>query len=560
MKTLRIFAFLAVMLPVTAGMLTAQGVTCGDQGNWASFNFGNPQTDAIDTPLLLTDGRVMAQYVGTAGNQYQDWYALTPDNKGCYSTTQCAAGWSELASLYPILNHGYGPSGFAEAVLPDGNVIIQGGEENLGSGFHWTNMGAIFNPTQGSQGTWTALNPPGSPSWPYIGDAPSVVLANGNWMVGACNSAVSYEHNCPDSSGHLTYRDQAFLVNEANQTWQTITYPTNNKADANSEEGWTLLPSGDLLTVDTNYGSPHAEVFNPNANPPSWSEAGNLTTQLYGSYPGAGDIGPAILLTDGTVLATGTILVKPPDCNPSNPMYPCVSGNTAIYDPNAHSWTAGPSFQNLSNGYPTGMGDSSATLLPDGNVLLPTPDSQGVHHYQEYQYQTKRFCAITNAPSNLVNNPHTGITMLLLPSGQVFVTTGRTDYYIYTPSTSYGPQQGWRPTVNPLNGVITPGQSYIISGTQFNGLSQGTNFGDESQSATNYPLVQITDSTGLVYYARTYGHSTMGVATGGTPTSTHFTVPCNVADGMGSLLVIANGISSSPATSIDVGGQCPVGK
>jgi len=65
-----------------------------------------------------------------------------------------------------------------------------------------------------------------------------------------------------------------------------------------------------------------------------------------------------------------------------------------------------------------------------------------------------------------------------------------------------------------------------ISGTQFNGLSQAAAFGDEVETATNYPLVRITNnSTGHVFYTRTHDHSTMGVATGNTPVSTNFDVP-----------------------------------
>jgi hypothetical protein len=91
---------------------------------------------------------------------------------------------------------------------------------------------------------------------------------------------------------------------------------------------------------------------------------------------------------------------------------------------------------------------------------------------------------------------------------------------------------------------------YQISGTQFNGLSQaGGGMGDEYQSSTNYPLVQITNnSTKDVFYARTHDHSTMGVATGSTPVSTNFDMPSNAETGASSLVVIANGIPSAPVS------------
>ncbi len=61
--------------------------------------------------------------------------------------------------------------------------------------------------------------------------------------------------------------------------------------------------------------------------------------------------------------------------------------------------------------------------------------------------------------------------------------------------------------------VATRGQSYIVSGKLFNGWSQATTFGDEFETATNYPLVRITNkATGHVFYAKTHDHSYMGVA------------------------------------------------
>ena len=67
------------------------------------------------------------------------------------------------------------------------------------------------------------------------------------------------------------------------------------------------------------------------------------------------------------------------------------------------------------------------------------------------------------------------------------------------------------------------------------------------QNATNYPLVRITNNaSGHVFYARTHGHSTMGVATGTTPVSTNFDVPVGIEVGSSTIVVVANGIASQP--------------
>ncbi len=50
--------------------------------------------------------------------------------------------------------------------------------------------------------------------------------------------------------------------------------------------------------------------------------------------------------------------------------------------------------------------------------------------------------------------------------------------------------------------------------------------------------------TGHVWYCRTYGHTTMGVATGTSIQGTSFVVPFGIEYGPAQLCVIANGISS----------------
>ena len=62
-----------------------------------------------------------------------------------------------------------------------------------------------------------------------IGDAQTVVLNDGTYML----------------ANALTKKQALF--NAANLTW---TKTGAGKADINDEEGWTLLPSGDVLTVD----------------------------------------------------------------------------------------------------------------------------------------------------------------------------------------------------------------------------------------------------------------------------------------------------------------------
>jgi hypothetical protein len=137
--------------------------------------------------------------------------------------------------------------------------------------------------------------------------------------------------------------------------------------------------------------------------------------------------------------------------------------------------------------------------------------------------------------------------MLVLPTGQILFTDGSADVEIYTSAGSPNPH--WAPRIQSAPGTVTRGGSYVVSGHHFNGLSQGAAYGDDAQSATNYPLVRITNlGTGHVFYSRTHDHSSMAVAFGGL-VSTYFDVPLDQETGPSTLVVVANGI---PSAAVDL--------
>src|SRR5213079_588411 len=131
---------------------------------------------------------------------------------------------------------------------------------------------------------------------------------------------------------------------------------------------------------------------------------------------------------------------------------------------------------------------------------------------------------------------------LILPTGQILFT----DFFfvsVYNPSGTYDP--AWAPTIQSAPIRVSPGESYVISGHLFNGMSQGAAYGDDQQAATNFPLVRITNNrTGHVFYSRTHDHSSMAVASGAF-VSTHFEVPRTQERGVSRLEVVANGIASA---------------
>ena len=117
------------------------------------------------------------------------------------------------------------------------------------------------------------------------------MLANGTYMQANCCTT------------------ETALLDAKRLTWT----PTGaGKADWYDEEGWTLLPNGNVLTVDAYVRSydadgTNSEIYNPSSR--TWSSAGSTIVQLWDSYPNANkasyEVGPAVLRPDGTVFATG---------------------------------------------------------------------------------------------------------------------------------------------------------------------------------------------------------------------------------------------------------------
>lgn len=458
--------------------------------NYAACGPGNP--------LLLTDGTVLV-----ADDGCQDWWKLTPDLTGSYLN----GTWTEIAST-PA---GYSPLYHASAVLPDGRVIIEGGEYNNLTPV-WSNLGAIYDPIAD---TWTSVAPPAG--WTTIGDAPSVVLADGTFMLGNCCTA------------------QEALLNPKTLAWTPI---GKGQFDTNNEQGYTLLPNNKVLTVDAYVPIPpfpyepygmNSEIFTPWTG--TWQSAGSTVVQLWDSAIACGgenvatfELGPMVLRPDGTVFATGA-----DTCGPG--------ANNAIYNSYTGKWTAGPQFPPTLN-----IADGPASLEINGKVLMMASPGYGNPPSTFLEWDGKDLYEVPG-PANAVNDGSYYGNMLMLPNGQILFT----DFFyvsVFTPKGKYDP--AWQPRVAYAPPEVSPGGSYLVFGQLFNGFSQGAAYGDDVQAATNFPLVRITNKkTGHVFYSRTHDHSSMAVAS---PflVYTHFDVPAGQETGPSELVVVANGIPSEP--------------
>jgi hypothetical protein len=461
--------------PAPTHLITMADVMRARAGGWQQVEARSPfGSDGAGTELLMTDGTVMVQ------DNAADWYSLAPDKNGNYVEGK----WTKKASL----PSGYGPLYFASAVLADGKLEVNGGEYNF---FHGTesNQGAIYDPIAN---TWTSVAPP--TGWSEIGDGQSVVLSDGTFMLGNC-----------------CYNTQA-LLDEASMTW-TITGA--GKADTNSEEGWTLLPDGKVLTADV-ASAPNSERYNPKTG--SWATAGTLLENLTNDF----EIGPQMLRPDGTVFVAGA------------------DQHTAIYDTHDGRWSNGPDFP-IVNGGQLEIADGPAALFTNGDELLAA--SPGVYKapVSMLVFDGKKFTVIADPP-NAPNDSSYNVRLLLLPTGQILETDGSDDVEVYSPHVPA--DLSIAPEISSVPSTLSPGNTYMITGVRFNGFSQANSYGDDVQQATNYPLVRIRNvATGHVFYARTHDHSFMGVASQAT-VSTMFDVPTTIETGPSKLEVVANGIHS----------------
>jgi len=442
--------------------------------------------DGAETVMLLTDGRALVQ-----GNNDSDWWTLTPDINGSYVN----GTWKQVASL-PA---GYSPYAETEAVLIDGRVIIEGGEYNFGS-FAFTNQGAVYDPIAN---TWTMQQPPDG--WDFFGDTPSVVLPNGKFMMGR-----KFDMKMAELDPHTL-------------TWTPLA--STGKSDWFAEEGWTLMPNNTVVTVDV-LNSPNSEHYDRDTQ--TWIQDGSTQALLmgppevgclsgnWGTYCPPGEVGPQVLRPDGTLFATGALHRGEQ------------TGHTAVFTPGSGpdvpgTWVKGPDF-------PGGdyCDDNFAALLTNGDVLV----SSAFNNLYEFNGTT-----MTRTGSG-------GGSLLVLPTGEVMINGSS----VYRSVGTY--QQFWAPMLFPLSvAAVGRGQTYTVYGSNFNGMSQAHGFGDEFQTATNYPLVRLTNmATNHVFYARTHDHSGMGVHKLGSITWTKFDVPANAETGTTKMEVVTNGIPSNATT------------
>jgi hypothetical protein len=476
-------AFLALLLVMFGLLAPGRALAVG---TWTPVARVAPDIN-IGAMMLLPDGTVMCQKWTSCA-----WDRLTPDTNGSYIN----GTWSIPARMINDRD------GFQSQILCDGRLFVAGGAAGSGHG-----RAEIYQITNN---LWTATPDPA----PVLGqsddtfsfiDSPSELLPNGDVL---------------EDYGNLIYE-------VASNEWVQCPGPLGDQDEAS----WIKLPDDSILSIDyqpPDSTSTSSERFIPSLN--EWIADAPVSQQEFDLDDG--EIGEGFLLPNGQVFQLGG------------------TGTTAIYTPsgttNTGVWVDGPDIPDqLYAEY------APAAMLANGKILCvlastPNPEFDTVFYYYYYEFDpvsntfTQAGSPFGGTHSDL--SPAYNEHLLDLPDGSVLFCDANTlNLYVYQPDGS--PVTNGQPVINTVTTNLDG--SYHLTGTLFNGISEGASYGNEFQSGTDFPVARLTNSTGLVRYARTYNWSSTSIFTGTNIMTTEMALPAGLLPGTYQLSVSANGISSA---------------
>lgn len=462
------------------------------QPNWVN---ATPAPLPVGPLLQLRDGRILA-HSDQNGNA-NSWYILAPDSAGSYQT----GTWSGPYNM----QSGYAPFFFSSGVLLDGRTILtEGGEYNNGNAV-WTTLGALGTLTPFGAISWVSNSPP--TGWGTIGDAQSVLAANGKYLQANCCTKQTAIFNGPNS-------------------WTT---GPNVLAVRNDESGYTALPDGRILMVDvqtnSNCSNSTRSTEYLDANLTAWTCGPQTTQQLW--QQSDQELGSAVLFYPSANHPQGGVFQY--------------GGNvvaTNVLDIATNAWATGPTLNNMD------QADGPGALEPNGKVLemvSPGLFNSGCQ-FQEYDPVANTLTTTVNSSQCPGDSSFVG-HLMIIPTGQIASVSFETSIHLYNPSP--GVVANVAPTIIPASNAYLGGsKNNILYGIQLNGLSGNNAYGDDYQMATNYPLIRFTDSTNKVYYGFTHDDSSHSIAPG-TISFTKFDLNPAMPPGKYTMQVVTNGIGSN---------------
>ena len=350
-------------------------------------------------------------------NGSQSWQRLTPDGQGIYIN----GAWSAVASSHDSRTF------YASALLKDGRYLVAGGEYGTGG-----NNAEVFDPVANS---WTKT----PQALVGFADAQGEILPDGRVLV----SPVGW--NPYPAFVSVIYDPLA-------NSWSEAQASTNYQ----NECTWVKLPDDSILTVDDD--STATERYIPASG--QWIVDASTTVNLWDLANH--ELGPAFLLPDGRAFFLGG------------------SGHTAYYTPsgnnNPGTWAAGP---NIPSGYVAT--DAPGAMMPNGKILcvVSSKTSHNPVYFFEFDPVANSFTQVASPTGGFTDGQtiSDNMTMLVMPSGNIAFSDTGSHLWVYQPDGS--PVASGQPTINKVS-WNTDG-SLHLTGTLFNGISQGASFGDDAQ-------------------------------------------------------------------------------
>ncbi len=472
--------FIATLLP-NGNVLAAGGYGNGDTvlgsaelydqnaGQWTTTaSLNSPRAEYVATLLangqvlfaagLDSDGSVLAstELYETANGS---WSATGSMNTiRIFPTTAllpngrllAAGGYNDYtgnssAELYDISSGTWAPTGSMADVhyyntmtlLSDGRALVAGGIGNNGL----IATGEIYDPSTGS---WTSTSAMNAARYYHT----ATLLPDGKILV-----AGGYGSEAASAS--------AELYDPTTGVWTA----TGNLVLGHSYHTATLLPNGEVLVAggfSDNGFEPSAELYDPSTG--TWRATGSPASTRYGHT--------MTLLPNGKVLLAG-------GAGPSG-----IMSGAELYDSLTETWTPTGALANVRYQH-------TAALLPNGKVLVAGGQSNAGYQTNAELYDPASGSWTTTAA---IISPRVYNTAALLPNGKIIIVGG-VGYEYLTAAELYDVGLGftrpdWQPQIVGVDSSLTIGESLVLSGSLFQGISAASS-GSTIDSSSNHPVVQL---------------------------------------------------------------------
>ena len=441
-------------------------------GTWTTDTAALNTARQFHTATLLPNGQVLIAGGVDSTPKATSSAELGDPAQGAWTTTTVAMStgrWQQTATL-----------------LPNGQVLVAGGRDTLDDSGDlssaelydpasqtWKNTGALNSARRSATATLLA-----SGRVLVAGGAGGLSSAElydpdgGTWAASGSLSTGRYFHTAtllPNGQVLVAggwgpgVLSSAELYDPAKGTWT----PTGDLKMGRYNHTATLLPNGMVLVAGGGGNSgalPSAELYDL---------ASGTWTYTHQSLNAARAYHTATLLPSGKVLVAAGY---------------GSSGNLSsaeLYDPASDTWT-------MTGALNAARIDHTATLLPNGQVLVAGGSSSTGYSMSSAElYDPAGGAWTTTGPLNAARFYNTAT---LLPDGHVLVAGGLGSSGILSSAELYdvglGFTEAWRPQIATVTSPFTSGNSLVLSGSGFRGLSEGSS-GNSQDSPTDYPLVQL---------------------------------------------------------------------